>query len=68
MNEKTRGAQMGNTNAQKGEEKLESFLHLRVSRKDKSRWVHHAQNRGGLSEWVIKTLNEASQTSDNNAE
>ena len=55
-----KGAQAGNTNAQKNDEPADSFLHIRAHRPAKAHWVRFAKTRGGLSEWVTKTLNEAS--------
>lgn len=58
MAEKPHGL-TGNKNAQKSDSTADAFVHFRVKKSDKSAWVNHAQGRGGLSEWAIKTLNEA---------
>lgn len=48
----------GNKNASKGG--LDSFLHIRVSTKDKALWVQKARMHGKkLSEFVTDTLNKA---------
>lgn len=36
-----------------------SFLHIRCKPAEKSAWVKAAYAQGGLSEWVIRQLNEA---------
>ena len=59
MTTKTKGAQLGNTNAQKGDKPADAYLHIRVLPSDKAAWVKYAQGRGGLSAWVIETLNNA---------
>lgn len=52
-------APKGNTNAQKNpDEKADTFLHIRCTRQDKSRWVRAAKG-GKLAQWVIKNLNQA---------
>lgn len=61
---RTRGAQLGNENAKKGEDIATSFLHVRCTPKDKATWVRKAQSNGGLSEWVTKTLNNAANVTD----
>jgi hypothetical protein len=38
-----------------------SFLHIRCRPSEKAMWVKSGQNKGGLSKWVKKTLNEAVQ-------
>jgi hypothetical protein len=38
-----------------------SFLHIRCRPSEKAMWVKSGQNKGGLSKWVKKTLNEAAQ-------
>ncbi len=49
-----------NQNAVKpASEKAESFLHARVKRSDKRRWVKAARASGGLAAWVVSTLNRA---------
>lgn len=53
----------GNVNAAKPlEEKADSVLTCRVKASDKAKWVKMAKRSEGsskLSDWVIKTLNEA---------
>jgi hypothetical protein len=50
-----------NQNAVKGDEPATSFLYLRATPADKSRWVKAAQRRRlKLTEWVIEKLNLAS--------
>jgi len=47
-----------NSNGQKPDAPAESFLHIRVTTRDKSAWVRKANAEGlKLSEWVIKKLN-----------
>lgn len=60
---KKRGAPKGARNRalKDGEEGATSFLHLRCKPSDKARWVRTSSGQGGLSEWAIKVLNEASQ-------
>ena len=54
------GAPEGNRNARKGETADVSYLHVRVERRDKSRWVRKAQRRGlKLAEWVRQALDDA---------
>jgi len=36
-----------------------SFLHLRCKPSEKAAWVKAAQGKGGLSKWVLDTLNRA---------
>lgn len=52
----TRGAPIGSTNAKK-EVKAESNVVFRCLRSDKAKWVKQGQSAGGLSAWIIKTLN-----------
>lgn len=50
-----------NKNAQKGEEPATSSLSTRCLTRDKAGWVKAALHENlKLSEWVIKSLNEAS--------
>lgn len=57
------GAPEGNTNAQLGQDPQESFLHLRVARSDKARWVRAAQRRRmKLAEWVREALDRSAGT------
>jgi len=55
-------APKNNQNAAKPEdEKATSFLYIRVSPREKSRWVRAARLAGkNLSEWVLEKLNGAS--------
>lgn len=49
-----------NQNAVKGDEAATSFLYIRATPGDKSRWVRAAQRRRmKLSEWVVEKLNGA---------
>lgn len=41
-------------------EELDSFLHIKCNRADKALWVQ-AAGSGGLSQWVIETLNDKSR-------
>ena len=51
-------AAKGSKNAQKGDAVASSFLHVRVTPRDKAGWVKAAQASGlKLAEWVVKTLN-----------
>lgn len=36
----------------------DAFLHIRCKKSDKVQWVNVAQGRGGLSAWVVDTLNK----------
>ena len=45
----------GNKHACK-DETADSFLHIRVKRSDKAKWVRASP--GKLSKWVIETLND----------
>ena len=49
-------APQGNKNAQQGDEPAESKVQLRVTRRQKAKWVRAAQNQGGLSAWAKETL------------
>ena len=58
LEKKKAGAPLGSTNAAK-DVTAEAHLHIRCIKADKSEWVKAAEGRGGLSAWVIATLNEA---------
>lgn len=46
-------------NAQHGDEPKVSYLHIRVTRSQKARWVKQAQARGmKLSAWVLERLED----------
>jgi hypothetical protein len=48
---------MNKPNAQHGDEPKGSFLHIRVTRAQKAKWVKQAQSRGmKLSAWVLEKL------------
>lgn len=50
---------MRKPNAQHGEEPKSSYLHIRVTKQQKARWVKKAQARGmKLSAWVCERLEE----------
>ena len=52
-------------NAQHGDEPKSSFLHIRVTRQQKARWVKQAQARGmKLSAWVLEKLEPKSAKLD----
>lgn len=52
-------APKGSKNAQKGDEPASSFLHVRVTPRDKAGWVRASQASGlKLAEWVIQALNK----------
>jgi hypothetical protein len=59
-NVKKVGAPKGSQNAKKYDELATSFLHIRVTPADKAKWVKAATGNGGLSSWVIETLNKNS--------
>ena len=54
------GAPLGNTNNLKAI-KASSFVQLRCLRQDKAAWVKQGEKKGGLSAWIIATLNAALQ-------
>lgn len=62
------GARPGNSNAQKKDsEKALSYIHARVKASDKAQWVKNAQNEGlKLTEWITKTLNNATDKQQKN--
>jgi len=41
-----------------------SVLHIETSQENKARWVHNSQHKGGLVQWVERTLNDACANSD----
>jgi hypothetical protein len=46
-----------NKNALKGAELKDSYIHMRVTAKQKASWVHQAQKQGmKLSEWIASKL------------
>ena len=60
-NVKKVGAPKGSQNAKKPIDELAtSFLHIRVRPADKGKWIKAAMHKGGLSAWVIETLNKNS--------
>lgn len=54
-------APLHNRNAAKAEGPCDSQLFVRCMGTEKARWVRAAQDHGGLSPWVIATLNRAAQ-------
>lgn len=55
-----RGAPVGSANRKLPPgEAAEAHLHLRCRAEEKAAWVKAAQGKGGLSAWVVETLNEA---------
>lgn len=55
----TRGAPFGNRNRQINDEPASSNVQFRCLRADKIAWVKMGEKNGGLSAWIIKTLNDA---------
>lgn len=52
-------AKKGNTNAQKGKEKINDRIALRVHKKDREKWEQCAAESGVcLSQWAVKSLNK----------
>lgn len=55
-------APIKNQNAAKpAQDRATSFLYARVKKSDKRAWFRVARKAGGLSAWVIATLNAASK-------
>ena len=55
----TRGAPIGNLNRQIADLPASSNVQFRCLRADKIAWVQMGEKSGGLSAWIIKTLNNA---------
>lgn len=58
-------SEMEKPNAQNGDEPRSSFLHIKVTRQQKARWVKQAQARGmKLRAWVLEKLEPKSAKND----